>query len=753
MPCSQHSGGIAVDGCEACTLVDKAAGWLAWLEHRIDELDAEAVSVAERLETATASRDDIAHHLEHGTMTPSLLLELIGPFTQPAASSPTAAKAPAHAHRDARNGVRTATRSTVAGRAVPPGVAEGLPGRVRVDGMSGDGEGRHLAPPSSRLALNLPHASAGAVLSATGALLVLVAAIVFTAVSWGRLGEGGRVGAMLGFLAVSAIATIEAHRRRMRWTAEALAWLTASLAAVEMAAVTAFDIMIRVDTVPVTVLLVSMSFLAMSVLVAALSRGGTTALAQPWQGAPIALAMGVAAWSAGMGHDAERVWWSPIVAATGVLLAVVSPRVRQSTWWVSSAIVAWAAACLWSLIALDGSWTRLVGAVLTTSMVVGTAAVALRRHETPAVLAGAAASTLMLAAVPAFNFRLAGTVAVDVSLGVLGVLAVAAAWGGVTGRVDRRGAAAAALPLAGTALVALDRAPTGAVALGLLALVAGMWAWRTTGVARAASAAMQWAALLLWSGYFAHALGLPSAWSGAVVAASSAVVAAGAIRRRVSADAATGILDPAHYVAVGLAGAGALAAGGNHAAFAVSTAVVAVAAAALLDRPAVRHAALALGTVSLSLSWVSLMDAVEVSVVEAYTLPVGAVVVAGGERARRWWPRLTSWVLAPGLAIAALGTMSGVAADREGVTRWVSLLICGAGVAAIGGRWRLQAPLLIGTAATVFAALSQLGPWAVGLPRWLTIGTVGAALLVAGARFEAVRTGVRRASTALRQLH
>ena len=147
------------------------------------------------------------------------------------------------------------------------------------------------------------------------------------------------------------------------------------------------------------------------------------------------------------------------------------------------------------------------------------------------------------------------------------------------------------------------------------------------------------------------------------------------------------------------------------------------------------------------------MAAVEVTVVEAYTLPVGAVFLAGGERARRWWPQLTSWILAPGLGIAALGTMPGAVIDRDGVTRWVSLLVGGAAVAALGGRWRLQAPLLIGTATAVFAAISQLGPWAVGLPRWLTIGLVGAGLLVAGARFEAVRIGVRRATAVMRQLH
>ena len=747
MPCPQHVGGVPVDGCDACTLADKASGWLAWLEHRIDELDGEAVVLAERLEAATASRDDIAHHLEHGTLTPSLLLELIRPFTQTAPAPPSADSR----RRDEGDRANSATPQT--DRPVPPGVTDGLPAQLGSFGFSGGALARRPAHLPGQHSSDLPHASASVVLSAAGALLVLVAAIVFTAVSWGRLGERGRVVAMFGFLAVSVIATVLAHRRRMRWTTESLAWLTASLAALEVTAMTAFDIVIRVDTIPVTVLLVAVAFIVMSVVVGVLCRDGASSLLQPWQGAPVAAAVGLAAWSAGLGHDAERVWWSPLVASAGVVLWGVSSKVRQSSWWVSTATVSWLAASLWSLIALDGSWTRLIGAVLTTALVVSPAAVTLHRRNTPTARVGAAAAALMLAAVPAFNFRLADTVAVDVSLGVLGALAVLAAWGGTTTRIDQRLAAAAVLPLAGTAMVALDRAPTGAVALGLLALVAGMWSWRTAGVARAICAAMQWGALLLWSGYVAHALGLPSSWSGTVVSAVSAVTAAAAIRRRASGGDGTVAIDPAHYVAIGLAGAGALASVGNDAAFSIAAAVIAVAAALLLDQRPLRHGALAVCTVALGLSWAWFMAAVEVTVVEAYTLPVGAVFLAGGERARRWWPQLTSWILAPGLGIAALGTMPGAVIDRDGVTRWVSLLVGGAAVAALGGRWRLQAPLLIGTATAVFAALSQLGPWAVGLPRWLTIGLVGAGLLVAGARFEAVRVGVRRATAVMRQLH
>ena len=141
------------------------------------------------------------------------------------------------------------------------------------------------------------------------------------------------------------------------------------------------------------------------------------------------------------------------------------------------------------------------------------------------------------------------------------------------------------------------------------------------------------------------------------------------------------------------------------------------------------------------------------SVVEAFTLPVAAILVVAGVLATMWWRRLNSWILAPGLVIGALPTMLQLVVDVDGLTRWLGLLLCGAVVAVVGGRRRLAAPLVIGVVAAVAGALSQLGPWAVGLPRWLSIGVVGAGLLIAGARFESVRVGARRLGRLARQLH
>ena len=121
---------------------------------------------------------------------------------------------------------------------------------------------------------------------AAGAVLVLVAAIVFTVVSWGRLGEGGRVGVMLAFLGASTAVVVETHRRGLRWTAEAMAWLTASLAALETVAMTVYDIALHVDTVPVAVLCTGVAVVMWAILMGVVThsigdRHGRFPLAQP----------------------------------------------------------------------------------------------------------------------------------------------------------------------------------------------------------------------------------------------------------------------------------------------------------------------------------------------------------------------------------------------------------------------------------------------------------------------------------------
>ncbi|MCW2881914.1 MAG: hypothetical protein JWQ95_6014 [Sphaerisporangium sp.] len=74
--------------------------------------------------------------------------------------------------------------------------------------------------------------SAGAVqnlLLILGGLLLTVAAVVFTVVSWGRLGIGGRAAVLAGFTALAMLAPVVLARRRLTATAETVAGFAIAL--------------------------------------------------------------------------------------------------------------------------------------------------------------------------------------------------------------------------------------------------------------------------------------------------------------------------------------------------------------------------------------------------------------------------------------------------------------------------------------------------------------------------------------------
>ena len=91
----------------------------------------------------------------------------------------------------------------------------------------------------------------------------------------------------------------------------------------------------------------------------------------------------------------------------------------------------------------------------------------------------------------------------------------------------------------------------------------------------------------------------------------------------------------------------------------------------------------------------------------AATLLVVAAVIA-----MQWWRSLNSWILAPGLVVGALPTMTQLVVDVDGLTRWLFLLVCGAAVAVVGGRLRLAGVHVpghgIGAARSI--ACDRIGP-------------------------------------------
>lgn len=91
---------------------------------------------------------------------------------------------------------------------------------------------RPVAPASRR---RLPAASVPVVLLSLGALCLLVAAVVFVAVTWGRLGITGRTLVLVGVTGLVALAAAVVTRRGLRGAAEALWAVVAGMLALDLA--------------------------------------------------------------------------------------------------------------------------------------------------------------------------------------------------------------------------------------------------------------------------------------------------------------------------------------------------------------------------------------------------------------------------------------------------------------------------------------------------------------------------------------
>jgi hypothetical protein len=97
----------------------------------------------------------------------------------------------------------------------------------------------------------------------------------------------------------------------------------------------------------------------------------------------------------------------------------------------------------------------------------------------------------------------------------------------------------------------------------------------------------------------------------------------------------------------------------------------------------------------------------------------------------------------PGLSLLLLPSL---VASFDDATLTRPLLVGAAAlvVLLVGARQRLQAPLVIGGAVLAVDALQLLGPYAVALPRWLTLGAAGLLLFGVGATYEQRRRDVSR---------
>lgn len=170
--------------------------------------------------------------------------------------------------------------------------------------------------------------------------------------------------------------------------------------------------------------------------------------------------------------------------------------------------------------------------------------------------------------------------------------------------------------------------------------------------------------------------------------------------------------------------------------FSLCLTVLGVAASAVGFLRGDRRAYAVVGSVLLATAYVTRLAASDVDVVEAYTLPFGLVLLGVGIVRMRREPSATSTVLLPGLALAVLPSLPGALADPVSPR---GLLLAAAGVAllGVGALVRTKSPFVVGAVLTTVLAVRWAGPLVGDMPRWLPLGVVGLALVLAGATWEA----------------
>jgi hypothetical protein len=141
-------------------------------------------------------------------------------------------------------------------------------------------------------------------------------------------------------------------------------------------------------------------------------------------------------------------------------------------------------------------------------------------------------------------------------------------------------------------------------------------------------------------------------------------------------------------------------------------------------------------------AWISLAGA-GVDTPEAYTLPAAAgLLLVALPRIRAAAPSWSAEGAGLGVALAP----SAVVVVAEPTALRLVLVVLAAGAVTVAGTLlHRRAPFVTGATALGFLAVGLLGPDAVVLPRWLTLGTVGLLLLVVGATYEQRRRQAREA--------
>jgi hypothetical protein len=174
---------------------------------------------------------------------------------------------------------------------------------------------------------------------------------------------------------------------------------------------------------------------------------------------------------------------------------------------------------------------------------------------------------------------------------------------------------------------------------------------------------------------------------------------------------------------------------------------------ALVTASALRNRRSELGWIGTGLlfvaTWVRLAD-LEVTTVEAYTLPLAAALLGFGLYRMYRDDIDTLTALSPGIGLAVVPSLLHALVDPVSTRALLVGLACAALVVA-GSTLRWSAPLLIGAGAGLMLVLRE-ATYAQVLPQWVLIGLVGALLTVIGVTWERRLQELRLAAGYIRGL-
>lgn len=398
-----------------------------------------------------------------------------------------------------------------------------------------------------------------------------------------------------------------------------------------------------------------------------------------------------------------------------------------------------------------GSWP----AVVALAVVAVVAAVPALRRSPASELSGRLVAVGIGCAAFSFAVALAPlTAGATVLITLAATTAAFTVWLLAAAYVGRDEPVLAVAPLTGAVAAAVPTLGWAAVSAGASVAISALAA-----VVATISALITRRAVVLLPGFSALAAALGAACVGVVTRAAGAALPAAGFAVAIAAALVTllGVFAMGDRrkagIALECAGAATALAGisialGSTVWLAGSLTVLSAAATLAAVRPDRRRVyGAAAGLLALFAVWAWLSNA-EVDVVEAYTVPAAALMLAAGLRSWRSAPG-RSWLnLGPAVLLAIGPTLGMGIVDGDTVRVVVAAVLCLAAVL-IGAVLRLQAPLLLGAAGLVVLGIDQWGGYLVALPRWITLGTVGVVLMWVGATFEHRRRDLRRASDAI----